>query len=46
MATVYKKTTFKEIQNRNVQKVDETTKNEISNTISNFVTYFKAKHLG
>jgi hypothetical protein len=46
MATVYKKTTYKEIQNRNVQPVDEQTNNTINSTISNFVTHFKAKHLG
>ena len=46
MATVYKKTTNKELQTRSIQKVDETAKNEISNTISNFVNYFKLKHLG
>ena len=45
MATVYKKTTYKEIQNRNIQKVDSSTSNAIGEVITNFVNYFKLKHL-
>jgi hypothetical protein len=45
MANVYKKTSLTEIQNRIVQKVDNNTKNSISNIILNFVNYFKIKHL-
>jgi hypothetical protein len=45
MANVYKKTTFKEIQNRNIQKVNETDNNSVRNILLNFVNYFKSKHL-
>jgi len=45
MATVYKKTSKSEINNRDIKKVDASTKSQIDSVISNFVTYFKAKHL-
>ena len=45
MVQVYKKTTIKEIENRAIQKVDDTTKNSVNNIILNFVNYFKIKHL-
>ena len=45
MANVYKKTSFKEIQNRNIQKVNETDNNSVRNILLNFVNYFKLKHL-
>jgi hypothetical protein len=44
-ATVYKKTTYNEVQNRTIQKCDDTTSSLINNTLFSFVTYFKAKHL-
>lgn len=46
MATVYKKTTYKELQNRSIEKVDTSTSSSISTVLTNFITYFKAKHLG
>jgi hypothetical protein len=45
MANVYKKTSFKQIQNRNIQKVNETDNNSVRNILLNFVNYFKLKHL-
>lgn len=45
MVQVYKKTTIQEIENRTIQKVDATTQSSINNIISNFVNYFKIKHL-
>jgi len=45
MAIVYKKTTKDEINNRDIKKVDSSTDLAIKSTISNFVTYFKQKHL-
>jgi hypothetical protein len=46
MANVYKKTTFKEIQNRSIVKLNETDSNSVKNVLLNFVNYFKIKHLG
>lgn len=46
MAKVYKKTNYKNLQNRNIIKVDNDTKDKISIVIFNFVDYFKKKHLG
>lgn len=45
MATVYKKTSYKEINNRTIEKTDVNTSNSINQTISNFVNYFKLRHL-
>jgi hypothetical protein len=45
MANVYKKTSFKQIQNRNIQKVNETDNSSVRNILLNFVNYFKLKHL-
>lgn len=45
MATVYKSTTYKEIDNREITPVDSTQNTKITNTLSNFFTYFKSKHL-
>lgn len=45
MAKVYKKTNYKNLQNRNILKVDNDTKNKIGNIIFNFVDYFKKTHL-
>lgn len=45
MANVYKKTTFKEIQNRSIVKLNETDSNSITNILLNFANYFKTKHL-
>lgn len=45
MANVYKKTTYKEIQNRKIEKVDIETKNSVNLIISKFVDYFKLKHI-
>lgn len=45
MATVYKKTTYSELDSRNIEKSDESTSNSMNQIISNFFTHFKAKHL-
>ena len=45
MATVYKTTTYKAINNRVITPADSTQKTTITNTLSNFITYFKSKHL-
>jgi hypothetical protein len=45
MATVYKKTTFKEIENRPIQKIDSSTSIDVQNILLSFVNYFKLKHL-
>ena len=45
MANVYKKTTFNEIQNRSIVKLNETDSNSVKNVLLNFVNYFKLKHL-
>jgi len=44
MATVYKTFTKNDIENRNIQSVDASTKTAINTTLTNFVTYFKAAH--
>jgi hypothetical protein len=45
MPNIYKTTTYSEIHTRNVVKADTDTSNSINSTISNFITYFKEKHL-
>lgn len=45
MATVYKKFNWDRLQNRQIVKVDSTTKSEADTIVNNFVTYFKSKHL-
>lgn len=44
-ATVYRKTTYKELQNRNIERCDDSTSSSINNIITSFVTHFKSKHL-
>lgn len=46
MPTVYKTFDRNSIENRNITSTDTATKNAMQNTISNFIVYFKAKHLG
>lgn len=46
MAQIYKKTTYKHLQNSSSRPVSDTDKNKVTEIINNFVTYFKAKHLG
>jgi hypothetical protein len=45
MVKVYKKTNYKSLQNRSMTEVDMTTKNKIGKIITDFVKYFKEKHL-
>jgi hypothetical protein len=45
MATVYKKISYKDLQNRNVQKLNESDIISTRSIILNFVNYFKTKHL-
>lgn len=45
MATVYKTFTKSQISNRGINPVDTNTELEMNNIISNFIIYFKAKHL-
>lgn len=45
MATVYKSTTFKEVNTREITDADSAKNTAINTTLANFFTYFKAKHL-
>jgi hypothetical protein len=45
MANVYKKTTHNQIQNRLIEKVNQSTSNSMNSIILNFINYFKIKHL-
>lgn len=45
MPTVYKTFTKKELEARSITKLSTSDSQTISNTIANFVTYFKNKHL-
>lgn len=42
---VYKSTSFKAIEARSIVNVDPAKNTQINNTINQFFTYFKAKHL-
>ena len=45
MATVYKKTTFKALQASTARTPSEEEISKINQTLTNFVSFFKAKHL-
>jgi|LakMenEpi03Aug12_release.lakeMendotaPanAssembly.Ray.scaffolds.fasta_scaffold3359301_2 hypothetical protein len=45
MANIYKKISYKDLQNRNVQKLNESDIISTRSIILNFVNYFKTKHL-
>lgn len=45
MATVYKSTSYKTVNNRAVTQAEASKVSAISSTISSFFTHFKAKHL-
>jgi hypothetical protein len=45
MATVYKSTSYKTVNNRAVTQAEASKVTAISSTISSFFTQFKAKHL-
>jgi hypothetical protein len=42
---VYKKISKTDLENRNVNSLDNSTKETVRNTILNFKNYFKLKHL-
>lgn len=42
---VYKKISKNDLDNRNIQPLDNSTKEAVRNTILNFKNYFKLKHL-
>lgn len=44
MATVYKKFTVQEMDGRNSAPVSSDDNTAINTVVSNFITYFKAKH--
>jgi len=43
--TVYKSFTREEMESRSITSVSAAQKTSMQNTISNFITYFKDKHL-
>jgi hypothetical protein len=45
MATVYKSTTYKAVNNRSVTPATSARSSAIATTLGSFITYFKAKHL-
>ena len=45
MATVYKTFTVDEMNSRNVQPLSTEDNNQVNEILTNFVTYFKNKHL-
>jgi len=45
MATVYKSIANQDNKNRTVTVIDSSHSTQVSNILSNFITYFKAKHL-
>jgi hypothetical protein len=45
MAQIYKKASYKDIQNDRLRDVSEADQIKVTQNIHNFVTYFKAKHL-
>jgi hypothetical protein len=45
MATIYRKISYKDLQKRNVQKLNESDSISTRSIILNFVNYFKTKHL-
>lgn len=46
MAQVYKTFTNSDVNDRNVRQLTTSEKTEVSNILSQFITYFKSKHLG
>lgn len=45
MPKIYKKTTKQELDNRPIVQLSEQDKNKAQTIITNFVNYFKTKHL-
>lgn len=45
MATVYKSFTTSDINDRNIRTLTADEKLKVSNVLTNFITYFKNKHL-
>ena len=45
MPEVYKSLSRSEVDNRSIVAADSTIKESMQSIISNFITYFKAKHL-
>jgi len=45
MATVYKTTSYKEVDNRAIQTADAAKSSAITTSLTSFFNYFKAKHL-
>ncbi len=45
MATVYKSTSFKTVNNRELTSATSAKSSAIATTLTSFFTYFKAKHL-
>lgn len=45
MATVYKTFTTDEVNNRTITNLSSAQKTSVNQTLSNFISYFKAKHL-
>jgi hypothetical protein len=45
MATVYKSIANQDNKNRTVTVLDSSQSTQVSNILSKFITYFKAKHL-
>jgi hypothetical protein len=46
MPNIYKVFTKAELENKGTYEASTDQKSKVATTISNFVTYFKAKHLG
>lgn len=45
MATVYKTFTASDVNDRTTTSLSSSQKTAVNTTLSNFITYFKAKHL-
>lgn len=45
MATVYKTFTVEEMNSRNIQPLSADDSQQVNQVLTNFVTYFKNKHL-
>ena len=45
MATVYKTFTADQANNRTISSLSSSQQTAVNTTLSNFITYFKAKHL-
>jgi hypothetical protein len=45
MAVIYKSVDNSVVENRNITSTDSTTTQKVKDTLSQFIVYFKAKHL-